>query len=89
MASHFQGDVAMKSLIFLSLVILNMLLSPVSRADPSAWSQALQGLERINGFEADAEIKDLIPAFEALPADPDQKAILALFEAGPVEHTPG
>ncbi|WP_141733420.1 S8/S53 family peptidase [Oligoflexus tunisiensis] len=70
----------MKTLIRLSLILLNMLLMPVLWAGEAAWFEALQGLERINGFEADPEIKALIPAYQALPAEPDQAVIQTLFE---------
>ncbi|HYX38559.1 MAG TPA: S8/S53 family peptidase, partial [Oligoflexus sp.] len=70
----------MKKLFRTTLLLLNMLFLPVLSAGEKDVSQALQGLETIHGFEADAEIKDLIPAFHALPARPHASQIQFLFE---------
>lgn len=70
----------MKALIRLTLLLVNVLFLPSLSAGEVEIIAALQGLEKINGFEAEREIKTLIPDYYALPEGPKAAEVRGLFE---------
>lgn len=70
----------MKSLMRMILLLSWTCLVPSLYAGEAELKQAFQRLESMHGFEADPELKALIPAFQNLPLEPDTPTIRKLFE---------
>lgn len=68
----------MRRLIF--LVLLTSLFWPRCYAGEAENYAALAGLEKLNGFEADPDVKVILSAYEQLPADPNPETIEQLLE---------
>ncbi len=77
---NIEGFDAMKSLIRMILLLSWTCLFPSLYAGEAELKKAMQRLESMHGFEAEPELKALIPAFYALPVAPDSHTVRRLFE---------
>ncbi len=75
-----EGFTAMKSLLRLIVLLSLICLFPRLYAGEAELKNAFQRLERMHGFEADPDLKALVPAFYALPIAPDSTTVRRLFE---------
>jgi hypothetical protein len=70
------------------ILLILTLIFPRAYAGEAELTAALHSLEIMHGFEADPELKALIPAFYALPKAPDPGTIRRLFDEQRVAQWP-
>ncbi|HET9241592.1 MAG TPA: S8/S53 family peptidase [Oligoflexus sp.] len=64
------------------------LLLPRAYAGEAELTAALNRLETMHGFEAEADLKAIIPAFYKLPGAPDQRTVRRLFDEQRIAQWP-